>query len=192
MCCPPAHDSRDEAAPVAEDAALVNAALQEQNAALQTLAAQQQALIVQQQERIAELERKLGLNSDNSGKPPSSDGLTKKPARTSSLRERSGKKPGGQKGHPGKTLCRTEHPDATIDHFPETCSERGGPRRRDRTGAIWRPAGGGRGVSAALSVAAREASGGADGRSVRRASGDGHHRGHEPELRRAVPGLRRH
>ena len=27
--------------------------------------------------RVAELERRLGLNSSNSGKPPSSDGLTK-------------------------------------------------------------------------------------------------------------------
>jgi len=122
MCCPPAHDSRDEAAPVAGDAALVNAALQEQNAALQTLAAQQQALIVQQQERIAELERKLGLNSDNSGKPPSSDGLKKRPVRVSSLRERSGKKPGGQKGHPGETLRQSETVDATIDHFPKACA----------------------------------------------------------------------
>ena len=63
------------------------------------------------QARIAELERRLSLNSSNSGKPPSSDGL-KKPARVSSLREHSGKKPGGQKGHPGETLCRTETPDA--------------------------------------------------------------------------------
>jgi transposase len=80
------------------------------------------AVIAVQNARIAELERQLGLNSGNSGKPPSSDGLTKKPARVSSLRERSGKKTGGQKGHPGKTLSRTETPDATIDHFPETCA----------------------------------------------------------------------
>lgn len=40
-------------------------------------------------ERVAELERRLGLNSGNSGKPPSSDGL-KKPPRTGSSREPSG------------------------------------------------------------------------------------------------------
>jgi transposase len=71
--------------------------------------------------RLAELERRLGLNSSNSGKPPSSDGL-KKPSRISSLRESSGRKTGGQKGHPGETLCRVERPDATIDHYPETCA----------------------------------------------------------------------
>lgn len=71
--------------------------------------------------RVAELERRLGLNSGNSGKPPSSDGL-KKPSRTGSLRERSGKQPGGQPGHPGKTLRRTETPDATVDHFPPSCA----------------------------------------------------------------------
>ena len=78
------------------------------------------------QARIAELERRLGLNSSNSGKPPSSDGL-KKPVRVSSLRERSGKKPGGQKGHPGETLCRTETPDAIIDHYPPNCAGCGAP-----------------------------------------------------------------
>ena len=51
----------------------------------------------------------------HAGKPPSSDGL-KKPVRVSSLRERSGKKTGGQNGHPGETLRRSETPDATIDH----------------------------------------------------------------------------
>jgi transposase len=62
------------------------------------------------------------LNSGNSGKPPSSDGLKKKPARVVSLRERTGKKTGGQSGHPGKTLSRVETPDATVDHFPEVCA----------------------------------------------------------------------
>ena len=62
------------------------------------LIAAQAAEIAALKAHIAELERRLGLNSSNSGKPPSSHGL-KKPARVTSLRERSGKKPGGQKGH---------------------------------------------------------------------------------------------
>lgn len=75
--------------------------------------------------RNADLERRLGLNSGNSGKPPSSDGL-KKPPRTQSLRERSGKKSGGQKGHRGETLRKAQSPDAVIDYFPQTCSGCGG------------------------------------------------------------------
>ena len=71
--------------------------------------------------RVAELERRLGLNSSNSGKPPSSDGL-KKPPRSTSLRERSGKKTGGQKGHPGETLRRVGNPDVIVDHYPEGCA----------------------------------------------------------------------
>lgn len=77
--------------------------------------------------RITELERRLGLNSTNSGKPPSSDGLNKPPSdnhkrhRTRSLREKSGRKPGGQKGHKGETLRQAADPDTVVDHFPETC-----------------------------------------------------------------------
>jgi len=95
------------------------AALQAENAVLRS---ENAALIG----RLAELERRLGLNSSNSGKPPSSDGL-KKPLRVSSLREPSGKKTGGQKGHPGETLRRTETPDATIHHYPEVCAGCGEP-----------------------------------------------------------------
>ncbi|HME86528.1 MAG TPA: IS66 family transposase [Roseiarcus sp.] len=74
--------------------------------------------------RIAELERRLGLNSANSGKPPSSDGL-KKLARVRSLREKSERKPGGQEGHKGETLRQTAEPDAIEDHFPAACAECG-------------------------------------------------------------------
>jgi transposase len=95
-------------------------------AELQTQNAAQRALITELQARIADLERQLGLNSSNSGKPPSSDGL-KKPPRVSSLREASGKKTGGQKGHPGETLCQTEIPDATVEHFPAVCAGCGEP-----------------------------------------------------------------
>jgi transposase len=71
--------------------------------------------------RIAELERQIGLNSSNSGKPPSSDGL-KKPARVKCLRERSGKKPGGQQGHKGETLRQVTDPDEVVDHYPASCA----------------------------------------------------------------------
>jgi transposase len=71
--------------------------------------------------RISELERRLGLDSSNSGKPPSSDGL-RKPARVSSLRERSGKKPGGQKGHKGETLRQVTDPNDVVNHYPPACS----------------------------------------------------------------------
>jgi transposase len=120
---PPQSDSHEEASPTSNGTACLEpliAELQAQNAVLRAVVAVQAA-------RIAELERQAGLNSGNSGKPPSSDGLKKKPARVSSLRERSGQKPGGQKGHPGKTLSRTETPDVTVDHFPETCPGCGGP-----------------------------------------------------------------
>ena len=83
-------------------------------------------LLLAQEARISELERCLGLNSSNSGKPPSSDGL-KQPPRTSSLRQPSGKKPGGQRGHPGETLRRSETPDAVIDHYPPNCAACGEP-----------------------------------------------------------------
>ena len=119
---PSPSDSHEEASPISDSMARLEALV----AALQAQNAELRAVIAAQNARIAELERQLGLNSGNSGKPPSSDGLKKKPARVNSLRERSGKKPGGQKGHPGKTLSRTETPDATIDHFPETCPGCGG------------------------------------------------------------------
>src|SRR5271166_5943681 len=92
----------------------VIAAVQAENAVLRS---ENAALIA----RLAELERRLGLNSSNSGKPPSSDGL-KKPVRVSSLRQPSDKKSGGQKGHPGETLRRTEAPDAVIEHYPPACT----------------------------------------------------------------------
>ena len=60
-----------------------------------------------------ELEGRLRKDSHNSSKPPSSDGLSKK---TQSLRQRSGRKPGGQFGHGGSTLKRVERPDVIVEH----------------------------------------------------------------------------
>jgi transposase len=85
------------------------------------LVAAQAAEVAALKARIAELERRLGLNSSNSGKPPSSDGL-KKPPRTRSSREPSGKRPGGQKGHKGETLEQVAVPDKVVDHVPPSCA----------------------------------------------------------------------
>jgi len=90
----------------ASAAAVADAVIKALQAEIALLRSENEAL----RGRLAELERRLGLNSSNSGKPPSSDGL-KKPPRVSSLREPSGKKTGGQNGHPGETLRRTETPE---------------------------------------------------------------------------------
>jgi hypothetical protein len=76
--------------------------------------------------RVAELERRLGLNSGNSGKSPSSDGL-KKPPRVGSLRGPADKKTAGQPGHPGKTLCQVPMPDLTVNRLPASCATGGLP-----------------------------------------------------------------
>ena len=90
-----------------------NARLREENAWLRQQNARLEEHIARLVERVEELERRLGLNSGNSGKPPSSDGLKKPKSkrRTRSLRRKSGRKPGGQPGHKGETLRRTDHPD---------------------------------------------------------------------------------
>jgi transposase len=70
-----------------------------------------------------ELRGKLSKNSQNSSKPPSTDGY-KKP-KPKSLRKPSGKKSGGQQGHTGARLERVEQPDHTIIHPLANCQECG-------------------------------------------------------------------
>lgn len=69
-------------------------------------------------ERVQSLENQRNTNSNNSSKPPSSDGLKKK---TKSLRIKSGKKPGGQEGHEGTTLCLNHNPDEIFIHTIDKC-----------------------------------------------------------------------
>ena len=81
---------------------------------------------------IASLEEELRIarlpkDSSNSSRPPSTD--LNKPKRNTnlSLRQKSGKKTGGQPGHKGSTLtfCNDE-PDQIITHSPDQCSACGG------------------------------------------------------------------
>ena len=83
---------------------------------------QKDEIIREQQEQIQMLQDQLAKNSHNSSKPPSSDGLQKTP-RTSSLREKSGKKNGGQQGHKGGTLKQVEKPDHTKLHPITQCNQ---------------------------------------------------------------------
>jgi len=68
--------------------------------------------------RIQELEGRLGMNSRNSHRPPSSDGLSKPPA----SRKKGGRPRGGPKGHKGHTLQMVDDPHRVIDHTPPKCS----------------------------------------------------------------------
>jgi transposase len=70
---------------------------------------------------VAALRRQLGQDSTNSSKPPSSDGLRKKPRIFGSLRGRSGKASGGQKGHKGDTLRQVGDADHVVRHEASVC-----------------------------------------------------------------------
>ena len=82
------------------------------------------------QKEVADLKNRLSKyenpkNSSNSSIPPSQD--ENRPKRTNSLREKSNKKVGGQKGHKGKTLEMIKNPDKVIDLFPRYCEKCNNP-----------------------------------------------------------------
>jgi transposase len=95
-----------------------NAQLREENAKLRhenaELKAQNSALL----QEIADLKARLTTNSNNSHKPPSSDGYAKKPAFP---RPKGGKR-GGQFGHKGNTLQQVATPDEIVVCAPGTCT----------------------------------------------------------------------
>ncbi len=98
-------------------------ALREENRLLKALVAELLPLkehLAQATTRIKELEERLGKDSRTSSKPPSSDGLTRLPR---SSRRPSGKRPGGQAGHPGHTLSMVEPPDDVVRHRPALCHQ---------------------------------------------------------------------
>jgi len=74
-------------------------------------------------ERIAELEKRLRMNSRNSSKPPSLDGYNR--PKPKSLRESSGRPPGGQEGHAGHCLKMVKEPERVEEHRVERCEHCG-------------------------------------------------------------------
>ena len=103
------HELHDLSGPsVVEKGALI-LALFEQVKKVARLTATAQALSA----RVHELEGRLRKDGHNSSKPPSSDGLAKKPK---SLRQSNGRKPGGQAGHESTTLERVATPDVIAPH----------------------------------------------------------------------------
>lgn len=69
-------------------------------------------------DKLEELDNKISKNSRNSSKPPSSDNKDE-PKPNQSLRKKSGKKSGGQKGRKGSTLKQVQNPDEIIKHRPK-------------------------------------------------------------------------
>jgi transposase len=92
---------------------------EERLAAAEARIAELEALVAQQGAYIRELEGRLAKDSHNSSRPPSSDGLRRK---TKSLRQKSGRKPGGQLGHRGETLHLAAEPDEILEHRPVVCT----------------------------------------------------------------------
>jgi transposase len=69
---------------------------------------------------LARLREQISRSSRNSSRPPSSDGPGFKPPER---RKGSGRKRGGQPGHPGAgpELLSIERVDAVVDHHPDAC-----------------------------------------------------------------------
>ena len=105
--------------------------LQEDKVRLEEEIAEYKSNVAVLEQRISDLDRSSKLNSHNSSKPPSSDGLSKetvdkkkkKEKRTKSSRTKSDRKSGGQAGHKGTTLNQVENPDQIVDHTPDQCQE---------------------------------------------------------------------
>jgi transposase len=74
--------------------------------------------------RVAELEARLGQNSSNSNRPPSSDAPADRDVRRG--KPPSGRRRGGQPGHKGwkRTLLPPDRVNETQDHFPDRCRRR--------------------------------------------------------------------
>lgn len=105
--------------PMAEQPLAINI-LVKRLADLEAEVSRLQAEVALLQAENAELRRRLEMNSQNSHKPPSSDGYRKKRIQPA-MPKGEKRAPGGQGGHKGKTLRQVEKPDKVKVHLPEHC-----------------------------------------------------------------------
>src|SRR5271165_3441813 len=115
------HDNRDMNPSVLPTPDEIHAAYEQGEEAVRVVFGRQAQIIRNLEARIQTLEDQIAKNSQNSSKPPSSDGLTK-PA-PKSLRQPSGKSSGGQKGHVGHRLEPVEQPAHTEVHPVTHCDQ---------------------------------------------------------------------
>jgi len=78
-------------------------------------------IIILLKKEIDTLKAKLNMDSSNSSFPPSSDKFKKKDKKQRSLRQKSDKPSGGQVGHKGTTLEKTQTPDFIVELPNNTC-----------------------------------------------------------------------
>lgn len=96
--------------------------LLKENAQLRQENAELRALVKSLLKRVADLEEKLGQNSSNTSRPPSTD-RPQAPRRRG--KKPSGRKPGGQPGHQGaqRALLPADQADHVEDVKPSTCQQ---------------------------------------------------------------------
>jgi transposase len=97
--------------------------LQAENDVLKKEGAVLAATVEKLKMHIKKLLARLKKDSSSSSKPPSTDVFHK--PKPQNLREKSGKKPGGQFGHPGHGLAPFANPDMIIEKRVEVCDECG-------------------------------------------------------------------
>lgn len=97
--------------------------LRRSNKELKFLVEKQQKQIAQLFSENAKLKEHIAKNSHNSSRPPSSDGFKKEPKpNPKSQRGKSNRKAGGQQGHKGHKLAKTDNPDLIVLHELNLCS----------------------------------------------------------------------
>jgi transposase len=99
----------------------VVALIEAQAARIDELVAQNAALAA----RVEELERRAGRSSRNSSLPPSRDSPQARKQRPK--KKGSGRRQGGQPGHPGQHRSMVADPDRTVEHWPAACGGCGEP-----------------------------------------------------------------